>query len=92
VPGLPQTKANRTVNPEAEALLAAMAGYRVRAAARGHSIERRIAVYEAGWSIHCVKKETLRKIHGKTLHFGAFPHAMRLQPELGLPTAVGSIA
>jgi hypothetical protein len=31
VPGLPQTKAKRTVNPEAEALLAAFAGYRARA-------------------------------------------------------------
>src|SRR3974377_1952482 len=50
VPGLPQTKAKRTVNPEAEALLAAFAGYRARAAATGRSIERVIAVYEAGWS------------------------------------------
>jgi hypothetical protein len=50
VPGLPQTKAKRTVNPEAEALLAAIAGYRTRAGATGRSIERVIAVYEAGWS------------------------------------------
>ncbi|HEY1895353.1 MAG TPA: IS110 family transposase [Terracidiphilus sp.] len=50
VPGLPHTKAKRTVNPEAEALLAAIAGYRTRAAATGRSIERVIAVYEAGWS------------------------------------------
>ena len=50
VPGLPHTKAKRTIDPEAGALLAAIAGYRARAAATGHSIERVIAVYEAGWS------------------------------------------
>ena len=50
VPGLPYTKAKRTVDPEAEALMAAIAGYRSRAAAMGRSIERVIAVYEAGWS------------------------------------------
>jgi hypothetical protein len=31
-------------------LMAAIAGYRSRAAAMGRSIERVIAVYEAGWS------------------------------------------
>ena len=50
VPGLPHTKAKRTIHPEAGALLAAIAGYRARAAATGHSIQRVIAVYEAGWS------------------------------------------
>ena len=50
VPGLPHTKAKRTVDPEAEALMAAIAGYRSRAAAMGRSIGRVIAVYEAGWS------------------------------------------
>src|SRR5215831_8543010 len=50
VPGLPHRKAKRTINPEAEALSAAIAGYRARAAAVGRSIERVIAVYEAGWS------------------------------------------
>ena len=44
------TKAKRTIDPEPEALLAAIAGYRARAAATGRSIERVIAVYEAGWS------------------------------------------
>ena len=43
VPGLPHTKAKRTVDPEAEALMAAIAGYRSRAAAMGRSIERVIA-------------------------------------------------
>src|SRR5215510_10490612 len=47
VPGLPHTKAKRTVDPEAEALMAAIAGYRSRAAAMGRSIERVIAIYEA---------------------------------------------
>src|SRR5262249_23205516 len=50
VPGLPHTKAKRTVDPKAEALMAAIAGYRSRAAAMGRSIGRVIAVYEAGWS------------------------------------------
>ena len=35
VPGLPHTKAKRTIDPEAEALLAAIAAYRARAAATG---------------------------------------------------------
>jgi len=50
VPGLPHTKAKRTIDPEAKALQAAIAGYRARAASIGRSIERVIAVYEAGWS------------------------------------------
>src|SRR3984957_15676379 len=50
VPGLPHTKAKWTIEPEAEALLAAIVGYRARATATGRSIERVIAVYEAGWS------------------------------------------
>src|SRR5437879_11574071 len=50
VPGLPHTKAKRTIDPQAEALLAAVSGYRARAAATGCRVERVIAVYEAGWS------------------------------------------
>lgn len=50
VPGLPHTKAKRTINPDAESLMTAIAGYRARAAAIGHSVERVITVYEAGWS------------------------------------------
>jgi transposase len=50
VPGLPHTKAKRTINPDAESLMTAIAGYRARAAATGHSVERVITVYEAGWS------------------------------------------
>jgi hypothetical protein len=46
VPGLPHTKAKRTVDADAESLMAAIAGYRARAAALGRSIERVIAVYD----------------------------------------------
>ena len=50
VPGLPHTKAKRTINPDAESLMAAIAGYRARAIGTGQSVERVITVYEAGWS------------------------------------------
>ena len=50
VPGLPQTKAQRTIEPNKNALLAAIVGYRARAAAVGYAVERVIATYEAGWS------------------------------------------
>ena len=50
VPGLPQSKAKRTIEPTAEALMAAIDGYRTRATAAGRSVERVIAIYEAGWS------------------------------------------
>lgn len=50
VPGLPHAKAKRTIAPRPEALMAAIDGYRARAAAAGHTIARVIAVYEAGWS------------------------------------------
>src|SRR5512132_2394365 len=50
VPGLPHAKAKRSLAPAAEALMAAIEGYRARAAAAGRTVERVIAVYEAGWS------------------------------------------
>jgi len=50
VPGLPRTKAQRTIEPNKTALLAAIDGYRARAAALGYSVERVITTYEAGWS------------------------------------------
>ena len=50
VPGMPQTKARRTIEPTPEALMAAIDGYRARAAAVGRTIERAIATYEAGRS------------------------------------------
>ena len=66
VPGLPHTKAKRTIEPEAEALLAAIAGYRARASAMGRSIERVIAVYEAGWSGFWLARWLMR--HGVEVH------------------------
>src|SRR3984893_10704255 len=50
VPGLPRTKAQRTIEPNKNALLAAIDGYRARAAAVGYTVERVITTYEAGWS------------------------------------------
>jgi len=50
VPGLPQTKTQRTIEPNKTALLAAIDGYRVRAAGLGYAVERVITTYEAGWS------------------------------------------
>jgi transposase len=50
VPGLPRVKSRRTIEPSKEALGAALAGYRARAAAAGRATERVIAIYEAGWS------------------------------------------
>ena len=50
VPGLPRAKAKQTVKPTVEALMAAIDGYRSRAAAAGRIVERVIATYEAGWS------------------------------------------
>jgi len=50
VPGLPHAKAKRTIEPTAEALMAAIDGYRFRANAAGCFVERVIATYEAGWS------------------------------------------
>jgi transposase len=66
VPGLPHTKAKRTINPETEALLAAIAAYRARAAAMGRSIERVIAVYEAGWSGFWLARWLMK--HGVEVH------------------------
>jgi transposase len=50
VPGLPRTKAKQAIQPTAEALMAAIDGYRTRAAAVGHVVARVICIYEAGWS------------------------------------------
>src|SRR3974377_1579521 len=49
VPGLSQTKAKRTIEPEKNHLLAAIEGYRIRAATAGRSVKRVITSYEAGW-------------------------------------------
>ena len=50
MPGLPQTKAQRTIEPNKNALSAAIDGYRARAAAVGYTVDRVITTYEAGWS------------------------------------------
>src|SRR5262245_12498813 len=50
VPGLPHTKAKRTIEPDKLALASAIEGYRARAAAARHRVDRVIATYEAGWS------------------------------------------
>ena len=50
VPGLPRVKAKRIIDPNVEALLAAIEGYRERAQAVGRQVERVIAIYEVGWS------------------------------------------
>ena len=50
VPGLPKSKAGRAINPTVEDLMVSIEGYRARATAAGHSVERVIATYEAGWS------------------------------------------
>jgi transposase len=43
VPGLPRLKAKRTIEPTAEALLAAIESYRERAKRAGHAVQRVIA-------------------------------------------------
>lgn len=50
VPGLQGVKSRRVIEPTKEALSTALAGYRARAQAAGQTIERVIAIYEAGWS------------------------------------------
>lgn len=50
VPGLPKTKAKRTIEPDKLALQSAIDGYRARAATAGYPVDRVIATYEAGWS------------------------------------------
>jgi transposase len=48
VPGPPRIKAKQTIKPRTEALLAAIDGYRARSGAAGRTIERVVAIYEAG--------------------------------------------
>ena len=50
VPGLPNTKAKRTIEPNKLALQSAIDGYRARAVAAGYRVDRVVATYEAGWS------------------------------------------
>jgi transposase len=50
VPGLPRVKAKRVIEPDPEALLAAIGSYRDRAKAAGRNVERVVVTYEASWS------------------------------------------
>lgn len=50
VPGLARTKAKQTIKPSAEALLAAIEGYKQRAGAIGKAVSRIVRAYEAGHS------------------------------------------
>ena len=47
IPGLPQTRAKRTIDPDKLALQSAINGYRTRAAAAGHSVDRVIEIGRA---------------------------------------------
>src|ERR1700751_1921857 len=49
VPGLSQTKAKRTIEPDKNDGVGAIEGYRLRAAAAGRSVRRVITSYESGW-------------------------------------------
>lgn len=61
VPGLPRLKAKQTIQPTAEALLAAIDAYRGRAKAVGRTVERIVAIYEAGWSGFWLARWLLRQ-------------------------------
>lgn len=61
VPGLPRLKANQTVEPTAEALLAAIETYRDRARAAGRAVDRVVAICEAGWSGFWLAQWLLRR-------------------------------
>lgn len=49
IPGLPHTKAKRTISPDKDALLEAIGSFKSRAAVAGRAINRVITTYEAGW-------------------------------------------
>src|SRR3954452_2513500 len=61
VPGLPRVKAKQSIEPTAEALLAAIDGYRDRARAAGRTVERVVATYEASWSGFWLARWLLRR-------------------------------
>src|SRR5579859_5069789 len=65
VPGLPQTKAKRTIAPEKLALQSALNTYRTRAISAGHPVDRVVATYEAGWCVFWLARPTST---GRTAH------------------------
>src|SRR3954468_8169556 len=50
VRGLLRVKAKQTIAPTTEAMLTAINGYRDRSRTAGRTVERVVAIYEAGWS------------------------------------------
>jgi transposase len=50
IPGLPNVKNKRTIEPTVQGLMAAIESCRVRVAKTGRKVRRIIATYEAGWS------------------------------------------
>ena len=74
VPGLPHTKAKRTIDPEAKALLAAIAAYRARAAATGRSIEARDCGLR-GWMVGLLAGALADEAWGRSVRCPAFQRA-----------------
>ncbi len=66
VPGTRQVKAKQMIAPSADALEAAIEGYRRRAAAGGQTVERVILVYEAGYGGFWLARWL--KAHGIEVH------------------------
>jgi transposase len=66
VPGTGQVKAKQVIAPSADALEAAIEGYRRRAAAGGQTVERVILVYEAGYGGFWLARWL--KAHGIEVH------------------------
>jgi transposase len=66
VPGLLRVKAKQTIEPRANALLAAINAYRDRSRSAGRTVERVIAIYEAGWSGFWLARWLAR--HGVEVH------------------------
>ena len=66
VPGLLRVKAKQTIEPRANALMAAINAYRNRSRSAGRTVERVIAIYEAGWSGFWLARWLAR--HGVEVH------------------------
>src|ERR1700740_2916418 len=75
VPGLANVKNKRTIEPTVEALMAAIDGYRARAAKTGRKVQRIIATYEAGWS-----GVWLARWRGFVVRPGAYAPSQRVVP------------
>ena len=71
VPGLLRVKARRSIKPTADALMVSIDNYRDRARDAGCTVERIVAVYEAGWSGFWLARWLQR--HGVEIHVGQRP-------------------